>query len=103
VALSLIVVFIYGGLVWYVTPIDPSISWEGHLSGLLSGFALSLIFRRSIPEAPKYSWQRPDYSEEDDLFMRHFDENGNFIENLPIQEEDEDEYRYIYKENSKKD
>lgn len=106
VALSLIVVFIYGGLVWYVTPIDPSISWEGHLSGLLSGLALAMIFRNNIAvETPKYSWQQPDYSEEDDPFMRHFDENGNFIENLPEDDEEtiEGEYRYIYKKNPKKD
>jgi len=105
VALSLIVVFVYGGLVWYVTPVDPSISWEGHLSGLLSGFGLSMIFRKNIPEPPKYSWQQPDYSEEDDLFMRHFDKNGNFIENLPIEEDEDEEsqYNYIYKENPKKD
>jgi len=105
VALSLIVVFVYGGLVWYVTPVDPSISWEGHLSGLISGFGLSMIFRKNIPEPPKYSWQQPDYSEEDDLFMRHFDENGNFIENLPIDEEKDEEiqYTYSYKEKPKKD
>lgn len=105
VALSLIVVFVYGGLVWYVTPVDPSISWEGHLSGLISGFGLSMIFRKNIPEPPKYSWQQPDYSEEDDLFMRHFDENGNFIENLPIDEEEDEEiqYTYSYKEKLKKD
>ncbi len=106
VALSLIVVFIYGGLVWYVTPIDPSISWEGHLSGLISGFLLALIFKKDIIEVPKYQWEQPDYSEEDDPFMRHFDENGNFIENLPEEdpgsEDDESEYNYIYKEDSKK-
>ena len=107
VALSLIVVFIYGGLVWYVMPIDPSISWEGHLSGLVSGFVLSLIFRNNIAEAPKYHWEQPDYSEEDDPFMRHFDENGNFIEKLPEDEVEDDqgemEYKYIYKEEPKKE
>ena len=105
VALSLIVVFVYGGLVWYVTPIDPSISWEGHLSGLLSGFGLSLIFRKKIPLPPKYKWEQQDYSQDDDLFMKHFDENGNFIDNLPMVEEEptEPEYNYIYKEKPKKD
>ncbi|MCP9201554.1 rhomboid family intramembrane serine protease [Gramella sp. GC03-9] len=105
VALSLIVVFIYGGMVWYVTPIDPTISWEGHLSGMLSGLGLAVIFRQNIAETPKYAWERDDYSEEDDEFMKHFDENGNFIEKLPEEEDDnpETEYRYIYKENSKKD
>jgi membrane associated rhomboid family serine protease len=31
-ALSLIVVFIYGGTIWYIFPIKENISWEGHLS-----------------------------------------------------------------------
>ena len=94
-------------MVWYVTPIDPTISWEGHLSGMLSGFALSLIFRKNIAEPPKYHWQQPDYSEEDDPFMRHFDENGNFIEKLPEDEVEEENtephYTYIYKEAPKKE
>ena len=81
VALSLIVVFLYGGMWWYVTPIDPTISWEGHLAGLITGFAFSLIYRKKIARAPKFSWEEERYREEDDPFMRHFDEQGNFIEN----------------------
>ncbi|APG61148.1 rhomboid family intramembrane serine protease [Christiangramia salexigens] len=104
VALSFGVVFLYGGLIWYVAPVDPSISWEGHLSGLITGIVLSLIFRNNIAQPPKYAWQEPDYSEEDDPFMRHFDENGNFIESLPEEEEtSETEYHYIYKEKPDKD
>ena len=80
VALSLIVVFLYGGMLWYVTPIDPEISWEGHLSGLISGFALAVFYRKNTIKSPKYEWEKPEYSEKEDLFMQHFDENGNFIE-----------------------
>ncbi|MGY5848178.1 rhomboid family intramembrane serine protease [Salegentibacter sp. HM20] len=112
VALSLIVVFLYGGMLWYVTPIDPQISWEGHLSGLISGFALSLFFRNSIAKTPKYDWEKPEYREEDDPFMKHFDENGNFIEAVPQPPDGEQEvdlqndsdnkitYRYIYKKSN---
>lgn len=106
VALSLMVVFLYGGLVWYVTPIDPEISWEGHLSGLISGFSLALIFRRNIAMAPKYEWEKPDYVEEDDHFMKHFDENGNFIEKLPEEESTEEEeprVEYFYRKRSEED
>lgn len=103
VALSLMVVFLYGGLVWYVTPIDPEISWEGHLSGLLSGFALSIIFKKKIASNPKYEWEKPDYRAEDDRFMRHFDESGNFIEKLPDEEEEPPTIEYHYKEFPKKD
>jgi len=101
VALSLIVVFVYGGLIWYVTPIDPSISWEGHLAGLISGLALAMIFKKQVAQIPKFQWESPDYKESDDLFMQHFDEEGNFVDNLPFQEMEEEEttYHYIYTEN----
>ena len=102
VALSLIVVFLYGGLLWYVTPIDPEVSWEGHLSGLIVGLLFAFIFKKNIAKAPKYVWEHPDYDEEEDEFMRHFDENGNFIEKLPdeineSEQEDIIEINYIYK------
>lgn len=87
IALSLIVVFLYGGMLWYVTPVDPEISWEGHLSGLLTGFLFSLIYKRNIARAPKYEWEKETYREEEDEFMRHFDKDGNFIERV---EEDQD-------------
>lgn len=81
VALSLSVVLLYGGMIWYVFPdVDASVSWEGHLAGLITGFVLSLFYKS--PEYAKpvvYDWQRPDFNAEEDPFMKHFDENGNFI------------------------
>ncbi len=112
IALSLIVVFLYGGMLWYVAPIEPGISWEGHLSGLITGFGLSLIYRKNIAKKPKYEWEKPEYNAENDQFMQHFDENGNFIEHLPEDEVEENSpedltqdkitYRYFYKESKNK-
>ena len=98
IALSLIVVFLYGGMLWYVAPIDPEISWEGHLSGLVTGFIFSLVYRRSIAKAPKYEWEKASYKEEDDPFMKHFDKDGNFIEHP---EGEEQEYIYHFKDSRK--
>lgn len=80
VALSLIVVFVYGGMLWYVFPIKEGISWEGHLSGALVGLALAFALRTRLPPKPTYSWESPEYREDEDPFMRHFDADGNFIE-----------------------
>jgi membrane associated rhomboid family serine protease len=38
ISLSLLVVFMYGGMVWGVLPADPRISWQGHLFGFIGGF-----------------------------------------------------------------
>lgn len=80
VALSLVVVFIYGSMIWYIFPIKDGISWEGHLSGFLTGLFLALILKVKIPKEKKYKWEQDDYVEEDDPFLKHFDEDGNFIE-----------------------
>lgn len=90
VALSLSVIMLYGGMIWYVFPeVDNSISWEGHLSGFISGLFLSLLYE--LPEYKKavvYDWQKPDFNPVEDAFMRQFDENGIFS-NLPAVEEEE--------------
>ncbi len=59
IALSLIVFFLYGGMVWGVFPGDPGISYESHLFGALLGTALAVLLRKLDPEpAPKrYSWE----------------------------------------------
>ncbi|AXT62916.1 rhomboid family intramembrane serine protease [Aquimarina sp. AD10] len=83
IALSLIVVFIYGSMVMYVLPIDPKISWEGHLSGLVSGAGLAFFIKKGIAKPKLYTWQSETYDPEEDEFLKHFDEDGNFIENIP--------------------
>lgn len=80
-ALSLAVIFLYGGLLWYVFPIDPQISWEGHLSGLIAGFLFAFVFKNNVLiEKRTYEWERPDYNPDLDPFMRQFDDDGNFFE-----------------------
>lgn len=92
VALSLLMVFLYGSMIWYVFPVKEGMSWEGHLGGLITGIIFSLIFRKTIAKPEKYYWQEPNYNEENDPFLKHFDKDGNFIEHLeaetnPVSEE----------------
>ncbi|MFP4847200.1 rhomboid family intramembrane serine protease [Winogradskyella sp. PE311] len=110
IALSLMVIFLYGSLIWYVFPVKEGMSWEGHLGGLITGLVFALIFRKQVAQPERYKWEQPEYNEEDDPFMRHFDENGNFIELDPELEDDIDseieieelitpKVKYIFKKN----
>lgn len=64
VAVSMIVAFIYGSTVWSIFPltelVDPSISWEGHLAGAVSGLSLSVVFRKQGPQKPPVQWEETD-------------------------------------------
>jgi membrane associated rhomboid family serine protease len=108
-ALSLTVVMFYGGMVWYVFPdVDNTISWEGHLAGLITGFGFAAYFKTpDYVTAIQYPWEKPDFNPEEDMFMKHFDENGNFV-NTPKEEEKGEQdnstatfnYVYDFKENT---
>ncbi|MEL6602493.1 MAG: rhomboid family intramembrane serine protease [Cyanobacteria bacterium J06614_10] len=37
IAFSLLVTFLYGGIIWGVLPTQPGVSWEGHLFGFIGG------------------------------------------------------------------
>ena len=89
IALSLLIVFLYGSMIWYVFPIIAEISWEGHLSGLIVGFLFAIFFRKSIAKPKKFDWEHDDFNEEDDPFLKHFDADGNFIENIESESKEE--------------
>ena len=101
VALSLVMVFLYGSMIWYIFPIEEGISWEGHLSGFLVGLIFAFVLKTPVPDEKKFAWQKENYKEEDDPFMRHFDENGNFIELPKDDAEEEIKINYQYKSKGK--
>ena len=59
IALSMIVFFLYGGMVWTVFPQQPGISWESHFFGALTGVIAAFVFRHNDPLPPvkKYDWE----------------------------------------------
>ncbi len=70
-ALTLIVTFLYGSLIWGAIPgflPDKQISWEAHLGGLVSGVILSVLFRHSGPQRKKYSWEFEEDDDDDEVF-----------------------------------
>jgi len=71
VALSLIVIFLYGSMIWYVLPIKDGMSWEGHLSGFVIGLVLAFLYKnKGIKKTELYF--------EETAFDLLFDENGNY-------------------------
>ncbi len=64
--LSVVVVFLYGGLVWGLLPIRPEISWEGHLSGSIWGVALAFYYRKYTIRREKFDWELDEEEDDDD-------------------------------------
>ena len=68
IALALLVVFLYGGLVWGVLPTDPNISFEAHLAGGLIGLVCAIVFRKYDPLPPR---ENDDEDEEENIVINY--------------------------------
>jgi len=84
IALSLTVVFLYGGMVWYIFPMEERISWEGHLSGFIVGLLAAFVFRKTGPQKENFTYT------ENPAFENLFDETGNFNPPPKIPENNEE-------------
>lgn len=82
-AVSLVTVFLYGSMVWYIFPVEERISWEGHLSGFVTGLVMAFAFRKVGPKREIFEFHK------DEEFDSYFDEDGNF--NPPQPEEEKSE------------
>lgn len=71
VAQSLVIIFLYGSMIWYVLPIKDGMSWEGHLSGFLIGLIFAIVYRKNGLTKQEHQFSKTDF----DLL---FDEYGNF-------------------------
>jgi membrane associated rhomboid family serine protease len=77
IVLSMIILFLYGSMIWGIFPSQPRISYESHLFGAITGtlLAFALKNRDPIPEEKKYSWEDED------------DEDADLIDKLPDEED----------------
>ena len=81
IGLSLLVIFMYGGLVWGILPTDPTISFEAHLSGAIVGLVAALVWRNADPLPEKYEWEYENDDDDDDVDMEEFEKEDRKILN----------------------
>lgn len=75
IAISFVVVFLYGGLFWGIFPILKDVSWEGHLFGAISGLTYALAYRKEGPQKPKVTLPEDDESIPEEVWNSEYLEN----------------------------
>ncbi len=110
-AISLIVVFLYGSMIWGIFPMKNNISWEGHLAGFVVGITIALMYipiKRKEQEKIYCQFDDcPDSSDSDEIEIKYFYDNNkkeNYIysksqDNSNTTENDETRIKYLYKNN----
>ncbi len=68
-AISLLIVILYGSLIWGIFPMEEKVSWEGHLGGTISGIFLAF-----------YYFEKPTIIEANSNKFEHWDDI-NYINN----------------------
>jgi membrane associated rhomboid family serine protease len=65
IALSLLIVFLYGSMVWGLFPgVYKNVSWESHMLGFFSGVVLAVSYRNQGPQRPVYEWMEEEEENE---------------------------------------
>lgn len=93
-AAAFTLIFLYGSLIYGLFPdygllVGKDISWEGHLSGAISGVLTAIFYRKKGP-------QRPTFFDEDD---DDEDDDPDAYWKTPEQRAQETVVRYYFKEN----
>ena len=71
IALSCLVFFMYGSMIWGIFPTEPGVSFESHFFGAAIGVLCAIIFRKldTKPPEKRYDWE--DETEELDDFIEN--------------------------------
>ena len=105
-AVSLIIIVLYGGMIWGMVPQEilpqlksevgnNSISWEGHLSGFITGAFFAYLFRKIGPQKEVPKWDQENYYDprEEQLWNTYLEQEREKAEYLnALNEKDNDDY-----------
>ena len=81
-AVSMLIIFLYGSMIWGVLPTKEHISWEGHLAGFMAGIIVAIFYRNEGPKRKKYQW------EIDEELEKEFLEENELKINYPLKKDD---------------
>jgi membrane associated rhomboid family serine protease len=95
IALSFLVAFLYGSLIWGVLPWKKEVSWEGHFWGLFIGIVLAIFYRKKGPQRKVYHWEEEDDSEEEAYWLQEEKRPNSY-------KQEEVVYHFVPKKNEKK-
>jgi membrane associated rhomboid family serine protease len=62
-AITLLVSFLYGSMIWGIFPYDEKVSWQGHLYGSIIGIVLAYAFRKQGPQRQIYQYELEEENE----------------------------------------
>ncbi len=63
-AISMLVIFLYGGMVWGMFPWFLGVSYEAHIYGAFAGVLLAWVYRKEGPQRKIYDWELEPETEE---------------------------------------
>jgi membrane associated rhomboid family serine protease len=67
-ALSLLIVFLYGSMVWGIFPgVYKNVSWESHMLGFVSGILLAVVYRNEGPRDEVKLWIEDDADDDEEI------------------------------------
>lgn len=78
IAVSFLVAFLYGSLIWGILPWDKGVSWEGHFWGLFVGLIMAFFYRKQGPQRKEFKW------DEDDEELENFPDEFNQSEGTEV-------------------
>lgn len=75
-AVALLVLFLYGSIIWGILPLENGVSWEAHLIGFMAGTFLAVHYRKSGPQDDPL----PEWMNEEENMMENKTGDENISE-----------------------